>query len=100
MGTSKGGLGDVLGTLGGVLGASWERLGRSWVRLGGVLGRLGASWRRLGGVLRHLGGVSGATPRKTSIFDRLLLPTSTPETKKIKPPLQGELDFQKIVFAS
>ena len=50
----------------GVLGASWWRLGRSWERLGGVLG--------------HLGGVSGAIPRKTSILDRLLLPTLTPET--------------------
>ena len=70
----------LLGRLGDVLGASWERLGRSWGRLGGVLGRLGASWGRLGGVLGHLGGVSGAMPRKTSIFDRFLLPTLTPET--------------------
>ena len=89
-----------LGHYFGDLRPSWERLGRSWGRLGGALGRLGASWGRLGGVLRHLDGVSGATPRKTSIFDRFLLPTSTPETNKIKPPLQGELDFQKIAFGS
>ena len=30
------------------------------------------------------------------IYLRLWLPTSTPESKKITPPLQGELDFSKI----
>ena len=50
----------------GVLGASWWRLGRSWGRLGRVLG--------------HLGSVPGEIPRKTSIFHRFLLPTSTSET--------------------
>ena len=69
-----------LGTSGGVLEPSWHGLaavlGRPW----GVLGRLGASWGRLGGVLGHLGSVSREIPRKTSIFDRFLLPTSTSET--------------------
>ena len=84
----------VLGRLGRLLGPSWSRLGASggvlepsWHDLGavlgrpwGVLGRLGASWGRLGSVLGHLGSVSGHIPRKTSVFDRLLLPTSIPET--------------------
>ena len=51
-----------------------------WARLLGAIGGvLGASWDVLG-VLGHLGGVSGTIPRKTSIFDRFLLPTLTPET--------------------
>ena len=87
----------VLGRLARLLGPSWSRLGASggvlepsWHDLAAVLGRpwgvlgcLGASWGRLGGVLGHLGSVSREIPRKTLIFDRCLLPTSIPETKKI-----------------
>ena len=84
----------VLGRLGRLLGPSWSRLGASggvlepsWHDLAAVLGRpwgvlgcLGASWGRLGGVLGHLGSVSREIPRKTSMFGRFLLPTSTSET--------------------
>ena len=34
-----------------------------------------------------------------SIFNRFLLPTWTPRTQKIKPPLQGEHDFSKNRFS-
>ena len=66
-----------LGASGGVLEPSWHGLaavlGRPW----GVLGCLGVSLGRLGGVLGHLGSVSREIPRKTSIFYRFSLPTST-----------------------
>ena len=68
---------SCLGASGSVLEPSWHGLwavlGRPWC----VLGRLGTSWGRLGRVLGHLGSVPGEIPRKTSIFDRFLLPTST-----------------------
>ena len=56
------------------------RPGRLWGHLGASWARLGASWGLLGGVLGHLGSVSGHIPRKNSVFDRFLLPTSIPET--------------------
>ena len=88
------GSGGVLGAFARLWGPTWSRLGASgcvlepsWHGLAAVLGRpwgvlgcLGASWGRLVGDLGRLGSVSGEIPRKTSIFDRFLLPTSTSET--------------------
>ena len=88
------GSGGVLGAFARLWGPTWSRLGASgsvlepswhglWAVLGRpwcVLGRLGTSWGRLGRVSGHLGSVPGEIPRKTSIFDRFLLPTSTSDT--------------------
>ena len=62
------------------LGAS---IGRYWGRLGDVLGVLG-----------HLGGVSGAIPRKTSIFAS----NFDPRNLKIQAPAAGRARFSKNQF--
>ena len=80
-------LARLLGSSWGRLGAAWVRLGASWGHLGSVLRHLGASRGRLGDVLGRLGAFFDRQNMHPvldsifgSIFDRFLLPTSTPET--------------------